>query len=95
VSLLKERLIRNFLFKKKFDANMLDARSMHLYKDVFKLDESFLAQVGPEKVDYDKRYMRKAPDKPEAKKVVEKSDIRKKMEEIINEDKHNLKTLFS
>lgn len=34
-----------------------------LYKHVFKLDDSFSKLVGPSKVDFDRRYMTKPPDK--------------------------------
>lgn len=96
LSLLKERLIRNFLFKTKYDPSMLTEKSMHLYKSVFKLDDSFLAQVGPEKIAFDKRYMRKPPavndEKP--KKKESKSELRKTMDDAIIEDKDYLKSMF-
>ena len=57
---------------------------MMLYKTVFKLPEDFLKLVGPEKVDFDKRYMVVPPEKHknEKRKVIpQKSQARKKMDD--------------
>ena len=71
---------------------------MGLYRNTFKLDEDFLRLVGPEKMDFDRRFMLKPPDK--IKKAPVKiptrhtSQFGKKNDELIDENKRFVKTLF-
>ena len=92
--------MRNFAFKHKHDHNLINPHNMMLYKTVFKLPEDFLKLVGPEKVDFDKRYMVVPPDKVKNEKRKQsisknKSTARKKMDGIIEEDKRYIKNLFN
>ena len=62
---IEDRLIRNFVFQKNFDPNLISKSNMQIYKHVFKLDEGLTKHVGNQKVDYDRRYMVKPPSDPE------------------------------
>jgi hypothetical protein len=72
---------------------------MGLYRNTFKLDEDFLRLVGPEKMDFDRRFMLKPPDK--IKKAPAKiltrhtTQFGKKNDELIDENKRFVKTLFN
>lgn len=72
---------------------------MNLYRNTFKLDEEFLRLVGPEKMDFDRRFMLKPPSK--TKKAPTKIPTRhttqfgKKNDEVIDENKRFINTLFN
>ncbi len=97
--IVKEQLVRHFVFKKKFDPNLISVNNMGLYKNVFKLDEDFLRLVGPEKMDFDRRFMLKPPNL--VKKASSKIPINhitqfgKKNDEIIDENKRYIRTMFN
>jgi hypothetical protein len=72
---------------------------MSLYRNTFKLDEDFLRLVGPEKMDFDRRFMLKPPD--QIKKAPAKiptqhtTQFGKKNDELIDENKRFIKTIFN
>ena len=67
--------MRQFVFKKQWNPAIISNKNMKLYRTIYKLNEDFLKLVGPEKVDFDRRYMVMPPDKAKRKKVL--SETRK------------------
>lgn len=63
VEILKERLVRNLVFGKQFDHKMISKNNMMLYKHIFKFEDAFNKTIGPSKMDFDRRFMCKPPEK--------------------------------
>lgn len=90
-TMIKERLMRNFLFKKNFNPGVFSKTNMSLYKHVFGIEESFLELIGPEDQGFDKRFMTK-PVSTQQERPVDKRKMNQ--DSFESTEKQYLRSLF-